>query len=165
MLGNNHNSMLVEQLCRYFNKGLRIMTNKHYSVGVALESLLPLLYTLNSSPDLGTDISCSLVAVGQEFAFPIDFSTRMHWELTSSPTTVESYSCDLYESLAACQGITMLLVSEHCAWHRELINYRRRNPRIYKPDDIVFACRAVWCDDSKDPVGKLEFHSLVPGAL
>ena len=141
------------------------MTNKHNLVRMALESLLLLLYAWNACPVPGTDISHSLVAVSHKFAFPINFSTEMHQELTSSLTTVESYSCDLYESLAACQGITMLLVSEHCAWHRELINYRRRNPRIFKPDDIVFACRAVWCDDSKDPVGKLEFHSLVPGAL
>jgi hypothetical protein len=42
--GNNHNPMLVERLCRYFNKGLRIMTNKRDTVRVALEALL--LYSL-----------------------------------------------------------------------------------------------------------------------
>jgi hypothetical protein len=76
--GDNHNPMLVERLCRYFNKGLCIMTNKQNLVHVALESLLLLLYAWNSCPVPGTDISCSLVAVGQEFAFPIKFSTGMH---------------------------------------------------------------------------------------
>jgi hypothetical protein len=54
------------------------MTNKCYSVHVALVALLLLLYAWNSCPIAGTDISCSLVAIGQEFAFPIDFSTEMH---------------------------------------------------------------------------------------
>jgi hypothetical protein len=37
--GNNHNPMLVKRLCRYFNKGLHIMTNKRNLVCIALESL------------------------------------------------------------------------------------------------------------------------------
>jgi hypothetical protein len=78
--GNNHNPMLVKRLCRYFKQGLRIMTNERNSVHVALESLLLLLYAWNSCPVLGTDISCSLVAVGRKFAFFIDFSTGMHQE-------------------------------------------------------------------------------------
>jgi hypothetical protein len=67
--GDNHNPMLVERICRYFNKGLTIMCNERDTVRVALESLLLLLYAWNSSPVPGTDISCSLVAVGCEFAF------------------------------------------------------------------------------------------------
>jgi hypothetical protein len=77
LLGNNYNPMLVERLCRYFNKGLCIMTNKRNLVQVALEALLLLLFAWNSCPVPGTDISCSLVAVGRKFAFSIDFSTGM----------------------------------------------------------------------------------------
>ena len=76
--GDNHNPMLVERLCRYFNKGLTIMCNERNSVRVALECLLLLLYAWNSCPVPGTDISRSLVAVGREFAFPIDFSSGKH---------------------------------------------------------------------------------------
>ncbi len=152
--GNNHNPMLVERLCSYFNKGLCIMSNKHNSVCMALESLLLLLYAWNSCPVPGTDISCSLVAVGRIFAFPINFFTGMNWALTSSRTTAESYSCNLSKRLAACRKTAMLLVSEHRAWHWELINSCRHNPRIYKPDYIVFSCRAVWSDASKGRVGR-----------
>jgi hypothetical protein len=159
--GDNHNPMLIKWLCRYFNKGLCIMTNKRNSVRVALESLLLLLYAWNSCPVPGTDISRSLVAVGRKFAFPIDFSTGMHQELTSSPTTVESYSRNLSKHLAACREIAMLLLFEHRAWHQALINSRRRDPRIYKPDD-VFACCAVQSDASKGCVGKLEFSFTGP---
>jgi hypothetical protein len=89
--GDNHNPMLIERLCRYFNKGLRIMTNERDTVRVALEALLLLLYAWNSCPVPGTDISRSLVAVGREFAFPIDYSRSKHWELTFSPATVDMY--------------------------------------------------------------------------
>ena len=59
---------------------------------MALEAILLLLYAWNSCPVPGTDISHSLVVVGREFTFLIDFSSGKHWELTSSPSTVVSYS-------------------------------------------------------------------------
>jgi hypothetical protein len=72
--GDNHNPMLVERVNQYLTKGLTIMTN----------AILFLLYAWNFCPIPGTDISQSLVAVGREFAFPFDYSTNKHWELTSS---------------------------------------------------------------------------------
>jgi hypothetical protein len=51
----------------------------------------------------------------------------------------------------------MLLVSKHCAWHPELINSQREYSRAYNPNDIVFACHAIWSDASKGCVGKFEF--------
>ena len=79
LLGDNQNPMLVEQICCYFNKSLTIMCNKQDTVWVALESLLLLLYAWNSCPVLGTDFDRSLVAVGREFAFSIDYSSGKHW--------------------------------------------------------------------------------------
>ncbi len=96
----NHNPMLVERVNRYLNKGLCIMCNKRDSDQVALEAILFLLYAWNSCTAPGTDISHSLVVVGREFAFPIDFSSGKHWELTSSASTVVSYSKEL---AIACQ--------------------------------------------------------------
>jgi hypothetical protein len=89
---HNHNLMMVERINCYLTKGLKIMTNKRDSVHVALEAILLLLYAWNSCPIPGTDISRSHVIVGHEFAFPIDYSKNKHWELTSSPSSVESYS-------------------------------------------------------------------------
>jgi hypothetical protein len=51
-------------------------------------------------------------AVGHEFAFPIDYSTNKHWELTSSPTSVESYSRDLATRLSALREVAHLLVCQ-----------------------------------------------------
>jgi len=101
LLGDNHNPMIVERVNRYLTKGLKIMTNERDSVCIALEAILLLLYVWNSCLFPGMDISSSLVAVDREFAFPIDYSTNKHWELTSSPTSVESYSRDLTTCLSA----------------------------------------------------------------
>jgi hypothetical protein len=136
--GDNHNPMLVKCLCRYFNKGLRIMTNERDTVRVALEALLLLLYAWNLCPVPGTDISRSLVAVGREFAFPLDYSSSKHWELTSSPATVDTYSKQLAKRLTACHEIGLLLVRKQCEWHCALINSHRQDPCVYLPGDIVF---------------------------
>jgi hypothetical protein len=76
--GANHNPMIVERVNWYLTKGLKIMYNKRDSVRVALEAILLLLYAWNSCPVLGTDISCSLVVIGHEFVFLIDFSSSKH---------------------------------------------------------------------------------------
>jgi hypothetical protein len=146
LLGDNHNPMLVERICRFFNKGLPIMCNERETVWVALESLFLLLYAWNSCPVPGTDISRSLVAVGREFAFPIDYSSGKHWQLTSSPATVKLYSKQLAVRLSACRKVAELLVNEQHAWHRALINSRPRDPRIYSPGNIVFAWHAMQSD-------------------
>jgi hypothetical protein len=51
------------------------MCNERDFNRVALEAILLLSYAWNSCPVPGTDISRSMVAVGREFAFPIDFSS------------------------------------------------------------------------------------------
>jgi hypothetical protein len=141
--GDNHNPMLVERINRYLNEGLCIMTNKRDSIRIALEAILLLIYAWNSCPVPGTDISRSLVAVGREFSFPIDFSAGTHAELISAPGVVASYSRDLAERFDACQDIAKLLVREQRCWHRELINACRPDPHIYSVGDIVFARRAT----------------------
>jgi hypothetical protein len=170
--GGNHNPMLVERVNRYINKGLKIMTNERESIRVALEAILLLIYAWNSCPIPGTDISRSLVAVGREFAFPIDYSAGKHWELVSSPSTVTTYSKDLAMRLTACRAVAELLIKEHRAYHREFINANRPNPRVYAVGDIVFARRAVRSDARRERVNKLQYAftgpwkvtSVLPGA-
>jgi hypothetical protein len=113
-------------------------------------------------PIPGTNISRSLVAVGREFAFPIDYSTNKHWELTSSPSSVESYSKDLAIRLKALCEVAQLLIHEHWAYHRKLINSRHPDPRIYSIGNIVFTRRAVWSDASKECIDKLTYPFTGP---
>jgi hypothetical protein len=160
--GSNHNPMLVERVNRYLNKGLKIMCNERDSVQVALEAILLLLYAWNSCPVPGTDISRSLVAIGREFAFPIDFSSGLHWELTSLPSTVVSYLKELATRLSACREVAQLLVEEQPSYHCELVNARRPDPHTYSVGDIVFARRAVCSDAKRGVVDKLRYAYTGP---
>jgi hypothetical protein len=94
------------------------MANDQDSICIALEAILLLIYTWNSCPVLGTDISHCMVALRREFSFPIDFSTGKHAELYSVPGMVESYSKQLATCLSCCHTIAKLLVKEHYCWHR-----------------------------------------------
>jgi hypothetical protein len=131
--------MLVERLCPYFNKGLTVMCIEQEMVCVALKSLLLLLYAWNSCPVPGTEILSSLVAAGQEFTFPINFSSVKHWQLTSSPATVDTYLKQLTTQLSACCKVAELLVFEQREWHRLLINSQQQDPLVYSPRNIMFA--------------------------
>jgi hypothetical protein len=108
------------------------------------------------------DISCSLVAVGREFAFPIDYSTGKHWELTSSPSTIVTYSRELATCLSACREVAELLVQGQRAYHRKLINARRPDPRVYSVGNIVFARRTVRSSSAKEQVDKLQYAFTSP---
>ncbi len=138
------------------------MTNKRDNIRVALEALLLLLYAWNSCPVLGTDTSRSFVAVGRKFAFSIDSLRSKHWELTSSPATVDMYSKQLAKHLTACCKIALLQVREQREWHRALINSCRRDPHVYSPGNIVFARRATRSDAAHGCVGKLEYAFMGP---
>ena len=111
------------------------MTNERDSTRIALEAILLLIYAWNSCPVPGTDISRSMVALGREFSFPIDFSTRKHAELYSAPGTVDTYSSQLAERLSACRAVAELLIREQRCWHRELVNSCRPDPRGGAPPD------------------------------
>ncbi len=110
--GGNHNPMLVKRLNRYLNKRLKIMVNERDSPRITLEALLLLIYAWNSCPVPGTNISRSLVAVGREFQFPINFSSGKHIKLMSAPGTVISYSQELPSRLSACCQIATIFVEE-----------------------------------------------------
>jgi hypothetical protein len=138
------------------------MCNERDMVRIALESLLLLLYDWKSCPVPGTDILQSLVAVGHEFAFPINYSSGKHWQLTSLPDTIDTYSKQLAIRLSACRKVAELLVCEHREWHHALINSCRQDPQVYSPGDIEFARRAICFDASRERVGKLEYKFTSP---
>ena len=131
------------------------MCNERDSNCVALEAILLLIHAWNSCPVPGTDISRSLVAVGREFAFPINFSSGKHAELYSAPGTVESYAKELATRLESCCEVAMLLVKEQRYSNCKLINSRRRDPHVYFVGDIVFSQRATHSGSKRGLVKKL----------
>jgi hypothetical protein len=74
----NHNAILVEGFNKFLNSGLRVFDNDRDTNRVFLEGAETLTYAWNSCPVLGTDLSRSLLTVGHEFHFPIDFTTNQH---------------------------------------------------------------------------------------
>jgi hypothetical protein len=85
----------------------------------------------------------SLVAVGRESAFPIDYSTGKHWELMFSLSTVIAYSKELAMHLTPCHTIAEHLVREQRSYYREFINATKPDSRVYRVGDIVFVRRTV----------------------
>jgi hypothetical protein len=133
------------------------MSNKRESIRAAFEAILLFIYAWNSCPVPGTIILRSLVAVGQEFAFPIDYSTWKHWELTSSPSTMITYSKELAMRLTACCTIPELLMREEHSYHIEFINATRPDPRVYRVGNIVFAQCTVRSILRQEQVDKLQY--------
>ena len=90
-----------------------------------------LLYAWNSAPIAGTNLSQSLVTVGREFSFPIDFSASKHLELTSSPESVQSFARTQAELVGASHDIAKVLLEEHRSYHRELENSCYPDPCLF----------------------------------
>ncbi len=154
--------MMVEHVNQYLTKGAKIMTNKQDSVRGTLEASLIPLYAWSSCPIPGTDIFWSLVAVGYEFVFYIEYWTNKHWELTSSPLSRESYSQDLSTRLSTLREVAQLLVQEQCPYHWELVNLLWLNPCTYSVGNVVFAWHAVCLDAAKGCVDKLQYAFTGP---
>ena len=98
-----------------------------------------LLYAWNSAPIAGTNLSRSLVAIGHKFSFPIDLLASKHLELTSSLESVQSYAKTQAELVNASRDITKVLLKEHHAYYRDLVNSRRHDRHLFKEGDVVFA--------------------------
>ena len=120
--------MLVERVNRFLNSALQIFCNERGTVLVAQEAVLMSLYAWNSAPVPGTDISRSLLVVGREFHFPIDFSALKHHELTSTPVKVTTFAIEQAKLLSACRLVAKELINHHRAMHREFINKHRQAP-------------------------------------
>jgi hypothetical protein len=134
------------------------MTNECNLVRVAIEAILLLLfYAWNSAPIPGTNLSHCFVTFRQEFQFPINFSANKHFESTSTPSTITSYSRDLASSLSALHEVADLLVNKQCAYHHEFVNSCRPNSKIYSVGDIVFARQAICSDATRGQVNKLMY--------
>ena len=99
--GGNHDPMLVERVIRYLNKALKIFCTERGTVKVALEAILLSLYAWNSAPVPATDLSRSLLTIGREFQFTIDFCLDKHRSLVSTPDRVISFAKEQAKLLSA----------------------------------------------------------------
>jgi hypothetical protein len=153
----HHDAIFVERFNRFLNAGLRVFNNDRGTNRVFIEGALTLCYAWNSCPVTGTDLSRSLLVVGREFQFPIDFTSRYHVTYDLEVETIKSYSEDLCELLTKCREIYTLLISEHRAMHREYRNAQINHVRKFNTGDIVFTNVQVQSKRSSGTVAKLAY--------
>ena len=147
--GNNHDSILVERFNLYLNKGLKILCTERSTTRSYVEAAQLLTYAWNSAPMAETDISHSLVAVGREFSFPIDFIDQPRPNLGISVTKKLQYSDELRLRLKSNREIYKILIEEHRCMHREYINARRPDPLLFNLGDFVWCRQQIQSNKKK----------------
>eukprot|EP00957_Ditylum_brightwellii_P077403 5881265-Ditylum_brightwellii.AAC.1 len=60
------------------------------------------VHAWNSAPVIGTDISRSLLVVGREYSFPIDYTSRVELSFNVTPSDVKSYANEMLVLLEKC---------------------------------------------------------------
>ena len=153
----NHNAIFVERFNRFLNSGLRVFNNDRGTNRVFVEGALTLCYAWNSCPVTATDLSRSLLAVGREFQFPIDFTSRYHITYDTDESQVRKYADELCDLLTKSREIYEILISEHRAMHREYRNAQLNQVRKFKTGDIVFTNVQVQSRKSSGTVAKLAY--------
>ncbi|KAL7515984.1 hypothetical protein ACHAWX_003736 [Stephanocyclus meneghinianus] len=159
----NHNPMLVECIGCYLNKSLKIFNSEHRSKPrVAHEGLHMAMYAWNRPSVAGSDISRCLMVTGRKWHFPLDYSTSAHLELISQPKLVNSFVQQQAIILEASRKIGRILIDEHRAYHREVLNSLCPDPKLFEPGDYVFARRTVQSSAKHVRFGKLELACTGP---
>ena len=158
----NHKAMLVERFNRYLNKVLRIFSNERASNRTYVEGALLAAYAWNSAPISGTDISKSLLVMGREFNFPIDFATDKTFSTNNEPEVIFEYTKELVDILKESREIYRILIDEHRAMHREIKNSQIQVERKFKVGDIVLARKQVQSNKAKGKVDKSQYASSGP---
>eukprot|EP00978_Attheya_sp_CCMP212_P032630 scaffold128342_cov35-Attheya_sp.AAC.1 len=153
----NHNAIFVERFNRFLNFGLRVFNNDRGTNRVFVEGAMTLCYTWNSCPVTTTDLSRSLLTVGREFQFPIDFTSRYHITYDMDEKVVRKYADELCDLMIKSREVYEILISEHRAMHREYRNAQLNNIRKYKTGDIVFTNVQVKSKKSSGTVAKLAY--------
>jgi hypothetical protein len=158
----HHAAILVEQFNRFLNAGFCVFNNDQDSNRVFVEGAQTLTYAWNSCPVIGTDLSQSLLTVGREFHFPIDFETNRQVSYDISNEEKKLFADNLTDLLLKSREVYLLLISEHQAAHHEYRNAQINNPREFKVKDIVFTNVQVQSKRSSGTVKKLSYIKRGP---
>ena len=145
----NHEPMIVEQINRYLNKGMKIFSEEGGTTAVSREAILLLIYGWNSCPVPMTDITRIMIVCGCQWSFPIDVSHATAVRLTRDKKWADIYAANQARVLLHSDEIASLLIDQTRAYHREKMNQLRPDPLQYKVGDLVLAKRAVKSNKAK----------------
>eukprot|EP00957_Ditylum_brightwellii_P168822 12850061-Ditylum_brightwellii.AAC.1 len=84
----NHNAVMVEQFNVFLNLSLTVFTNDRTTNRLFVDETYMDVYAWNSAPVVRTDISRSLLVVGREYSFPIDYTSRTELLFNVTPSDV-----------------------------------------------------------------------------
>jgi hypothetical protein len=160
--GGNHDPVLTEWFHIFTNKSLSLFCNERDSIRVAAKGLQLCKYAWNLAPVVGTDISRSLIWVGWEFKFPIEYTANPHVNLPFESSSTISFAQVQQTVLSQSREIFHILIHKHRAWHREYINSRHPAPLVYEINNLVFARQSVRSDHYKGRVGKIMIKHTGP---
>jgi hypothetical protein len=158
----HHDAILVERFNQFLNAGLRVFNNDRETNRVFVEGAQTLIYAWNSCPVHGTDLSRSLLTVGREFHFPIDFEANRQRSYNVTDNDKKVFADNLTDLLIKSREVYLLLITEHRAAHREYRNAQINNPREFKLGDIVFTNVQVQSKKSSGTVHKLAYIKRGP---
>ena len=99
---------------------------------------------------------------GREFHFPIDYTSKLHVNMTFNSNSVTNFAKEQEKILSCSREIFRVLIEESRAWHREYINASRPDPTIYDVGDIVSARREIQSNRKKGGVGKTSYKFAGP---
>ena len=80
----NHKGLTVEHFYRFLNKNVTIAAEEHGTNDIFVSAGIATGYAQNSAPINGTDILCSIPAIGRELYFPLDSSLNALLKLTQN---------------------------------------------------------------------------------
>eukprot|EP00957_Ditylum_brightwellii_P201133 15324196-Ditylum_brightwellii.AAC.1 len=135
----NHNAVMVERFNVFLNSSLTAFTNDRQTNRSFVDGAHLSVYAWNLAPVVGTDISRSLLVVGREYSFPIDYTSRSELSFNVTPSDAMSYANEMLNLLHKCRFIFKMLISEQRTLHRELRNEQLNEPKKFKLGDVVFA--------------------------
>ena len=113
------------------------------------------LYACNLAPVVATDIFWSLVIIGCEFQFPINFCTDNNRIFTSNPAIVTDYEAYQSRLISCTHAIARKIIHNRRVFNCEYINSFCPKPHLFPEGDMVFPKHAVKSDKSSGLVGKL----------
>jgi hypothetical protein len=138
MVRGNPNAVSIERFNQFLNSGLRVFNNDSQSNQVFIEGAQTLTYSWNSCPVLGTNLSRSLIVLGQEFHFLINFIANHQISYAKSSSDKKFFADNHMDLLLKSRDIYSILICEHRAVLEDLCNSQINKPRELKLGDIIF---------------------------
>eukprot|EP00978_Attheya_sp_CCMP212_P008208 scaffold19187_cov69-Attheya_sp.AAC.2 len=158
----NHKAVGVEHFHKFLNRAVTIVSNDRGTPAVFVEASVTAAYAWNASLIDGTEIVCSIPAIGHQLKFPLDIDLAPIPRLIANAAQpVVEYVRNLSRDVAFSRELIRILLEDRRTVHRERVN-EGRHIVLYKIGDTVMARVQVASNATAGTVGKLTYRSHGP---